>query len=303
LTGPTPLEKAPEGLARGRSVYLKREDVHELGSFKWRGALPTLEAWREDGAETVVSASTGNHGAATAWAAKRLGLRAIVYVPEGAARAKVGLIEQLGAEVREAGRDIDEAKDAARAFAADAGLPFFEDGAEPAQYEGYRAIARELLEQLPEPPGAVVVPLGNGALLGGIGLELREHSPQTLRIGVQSKEAPVMVECWRAGKVVESDRCATFADGLAVRVAIPSAVDVLAEVTRDMLLVSERELAEAVGAYASAGMRVEGAAAAALAALPQLSDPEGPIVLLVTGRNIDDALWRRAVEQPESFPD
>jgi threonine dehydratase len=303
LTEPTPLERAPEGLAPGRSVYLKREDVHELGAFKWRGALPTLEAWRGGGAETVVTASTGNHGAASAWAAKRLQMSAIVFVPEGAARAKVGLIEELGAEVRAAGRDIDEAKDAARAFAADAGLPFFEDGAEPAQYEGYRKIAAEIVEQLPEAPGAVVVPLGNGALLGGIGLELRERSPQTLRIGVQSKEAPVMVECWRAGEVVESDRCATFADGLAVRVAIPAAVDVLAEVTSDMLLVSERELAEAVGAYAAAGIRVEGAAAAALAALPQLGDVAGPIVLLVTGRNIDDDLWRRAVEQPGSFPD
>jgi threonine dehydratase len=301
LTAPTPLERAPEGLAPGRAVFLKREDAHELGAFKWRGALPTLEAWRQDGAETVVTASTGNHGAATAWAAKRLQMRATVFVPEGAARAKVELIERLGAEVRPSGRDIDEAKDAARTFAADAGLPFFEDGAEPAQYEGYRQIAHEILEQLPEQPGAVVVPLGNGALLGGIGLGLAERSPKTLRIGVQSKEAPVMVECWRAGRVVESDRCDTFADGLAVRVAIPAAVDVLAEVTSDMLLVSERALAEAVGAFAAAGIRVEGAAAAALAALPQLDAVEGPVVLIVTGRNIDDQLWQRAVEQPESF--
>ena len=69
-----------------------------------------------------------------------------------------------------------------------------------------------------------------------------------------------------------------------------------------MLLVSEREIADAVGAYAAAGIRAEGAAAAALAALPQLDDVEGPIVLVVTGRNIDDDLWRRACEQPESFP-
>jgi len=303
LSTPTPLEPAPEELGAGRQVYLKREDVHELGAFKWRGALPTLESWAKAGAETVVTASTGNHGAATAWAARQLDLRAIVYVPEGAAQTKVGLIERLGAEVRSAGRDIDEAKDAARAAAAQEELPFFEDGAEPAQYEGYRSIARELLEQTPEPPGAVVVPLGNGALLGGIGLELRERSPATLRIGVQSKEAPVMVECWRAGEVVESDRCATFADGLAVRVAIPSAVDVLAEVTSEMLLVSERAIAEAVGGYAAAEIRVEGAAAAALAALPQLDAVAGPIVLIVTGRNIDDELWCRAVERPESFPD
>jgi threonine dehydratase len=302
MTPRTPLEPAAPELAHGRAVWLKREDLHELGAFKWRGALPTLEEWRAGGAEHVVTASTGNHGAATAWAAEQLRMHAIVYVPEGAAQTKVAMIEALGAELRHAGSDIDEAKDEARSFASEAGLPFFEDGLERAQYDGYRAIARELLEQAPETPAAVVVPLGNGALLGGIGLELCERAPATDRIGVQSKEAPVMVECWEAGEVVESDRCATFADGLAVRVAIPLAVDVLGEVTSSMVLVSERAIAEAVGAYARAGMRIEGAAAAALAALPQVGG-EGPVVLVVTGRNIDDDLWRRACEEPESFPE
>ena len=112
-----------------------------------------------------------------------------------------------------------------------------------------------------------------------------------------------MVESWLAGQIVESERSSTFADGLAVRVAIPYAVGVLAEVTSRMLLVSEREIARAVAAYARAGIRAEGAAGAALAALSQLEDVEGPIVLVVTGRNIDDELWQRAVERPESFPD
>ncbi len=111
-----------------------------------------------------------------------------------------------------------------------------------------------------------------------------------------------MAECWRAGRVVRSDRCETFADGLAVRVAIPHAVDVLARAAGRMLLVTERAIAAAVGAYARAGIRVEGAAAAALAALPQLGDVADPLVLVVTGKNIDDELWRRAVERPESFP-
>lgn len=112
-----------------------------------------------------------------------------------------------------------------------------------------------------------------------------------------------MAACWDAGRLVESERCATFADGLAVRVAIPLAVDVLGEVGSRMLVVSEREMALAVGAYAAAGIRVEGAAGAALAALPQLADVDGPIVLIVTGRNIDDELHARARGQPESFPD
>jgi threonine dehydratase len=111
-----------------------------------------------------------------------------------------------------------------------------------------------------------------------------------------------MAESWAAGRPVTSARSATFADGLAVRVAIPFAVDVLAEAASRMLLVSERALAEAVGAYARAGIRAEGAAAAALAALPQLEDVEGPLVLIVTGRNIDDELHARACERPESFP-
>lgn len=299
---PTPLEPAPPSLGGDRALFLKREDVHELGAFKWRGALPVIAGYREAGADTVVTASTGNHGAATAWAAARLGLNALVYAPEGAARAKLALVEQLGAEIRLVGSDLDEAKDEARCHATVHDLPFFEDGAEMAQYEGYGAIADEILGQLDALPSAIVVPVGNGALLGGIGLRICVRAPETLRIGVAAKDAPVMVESWHAGGLVESERCATFADGLAVRVAIPLAVDVLGEVASRMLVVSERDIARAVGAYADAGIRAEGAAGAALAALPQLGDVDGSVVLIVTGRNIDDELFARACGQPESFP-
>jgi threonine dehydratase len=299
---PTPLEPAPASLTGDHTHFLKREDVHELGAFKWRGALPVVTGYREAGARTVVTASTGNHGAATAWAAERLGLEALVYAPESAAEAKLALIRELGAEIRLVGTDMDEAKDEARRYAESAGLPLFEDGAEPAQYEGYGAIADEIVDQLEEPPAAVVAPVGNGALFGGIGLRLATRAPQTLRVGVAAREAPVMVESWRTGTVATSDRSATFADGLAVRVAIPLAVGVLDDVASRMLLVSERELARAVGAYAAEGIRVEGAGAATLAALPQLADVDGAIVLIVTGRNIDDELYTRAVTQPDSFP-
>ena len=300
---PTPLELAPESLAPGRKLFLKREDVHELGAFKWRGALPTLEEYREGGAKTVVTASTGNHGAATAWAAERLGLRAIVYVPASASREKLAIIERFGADVRATGSDLDQAKLAGTEYAAENHLPFFEDGAEQSQYEGYGAIGAEILEQLEEPPAAVVVPVGNGALLGGIGIELCRRCPQGLRIGVAAKEAPVMAESWEAGGPVESDRSATFADGMAVRVAIPFAVSVLGEVGSRMLLVSERAIARAVGAFDRAGIRVEGSPAAALASLGQIEELDGPVVLVVTGRNIDDQLHRRAVDDPDSFPD
>src|SRR5207253_1530533 len=166
------------------------------GAFKWRGALPTLERWRSD----VVTASTGNHGAATAWAAQRLGLRATVFVPERASAAKLALLERCGAEVRQVGTDLDEAKEAARAFAV----------------------------------------------------------------------------------------------GLAVRVAIPQAGGALGESAYEMLLVSGLELMRAVAAIHHAGIRAEAAAAAALAAMPQVA-ADGPIVLIVTGRNIDDELLERCL--------
>jgi threonine dehydratase len=297
---PTPLEEAT---LAGRRLLLKREDVHPLGAFKWRGALPVLECYAADGARTVVTASTGNHGAATAWAARRVGLDAIVYAPATTSSAKLALLGDDGAEIRQTGADLDEAKEEARAHASQQGLPFFEDGAEPAQYEGYGAIADEILAQAPEPPSAILVPLGNGALLGGIGLTISRAAPTVERIGVAAKEAPVMVDSWDAGRPAPGERSATFADGLAVRVAIPLAVEVLSEVATRMVLVSERRIAEAVGEYASAGIRAEGAAAAALAAVPDLDDLGDPLVLVVTGRNIDDELFRQACEHPDSFPD
>jgi threonine dehydratase len=299
----TPLERAAPSLAGGRDVWLKREDSHEVGSFKWRGALPVLEELRAGGAGTVVTASTGNHAAATAWGAARLGLEAVVFVPESASATKLALVRRYGATIHAVGRDLDEAKLAGLAHATKAGAPFFEDGAERAQYEGYRSIAAEILAELPGPPAAMIVPVGNGALLGGIGLELCERSPETERIGVAAASAPVMAESWGAGRALPSSRADTFADGLAVRVAIPLAVSILGEVASRMLLVSERALARAVGAYAEAGIRVEGAGAASYAALADVEPLDGPIVLVVTGRNIDEDLLRRARDAPETFSD
>ena len=293
----TPLEEAPHSLAGDRRLLLKREDVHELGAFKWRGALPSLRAYRERGADAVVTASTGNHGAATAWAAQRTGMRAVVFGPEAASRAKVAVMEDLGAELRLVGPDLDYAKDRAREFAYEQGLPFFEDGAEPAQFDGYAEIARELVEQLGEPPGSVVVPVGNGALFIGIARELERSE----RIGVVAKEAPVMALSVAAGRPVDCERCATFADGMAVRVAVPLAVAELAALGVRMVEVSERALARAVGAFDSVGIRVEASAGAPLAALDSMEALREPVVLIVTGRNIDDDLHRRAVKDPASF--
>jgi threonine dehydratase len=251
----------------------------------------------------VVTASTGNHGAATAWAAQRTGLRTVVYVPERASRAKLDLLERLGAELRHAGADVDEAKNAARAHAERERLPFFEDGAEPAQFEGYAAIGREIAQQLGERPALTAVPVGNGALLIGVARGLGGGALGGGALGVVSKGAPVMALSVEAGRPVECGPPQTFADGLAVRVAVPLAVEELVKLGTPFVQVSERSIAHAVGAFVAAGIRVEASAGAALAALGEVEVPDGPIALIVTGHNIDDELYRRAVEEPESFPD
>jgi threonine dehydratase len=224
-------------------------------------------------------------------------MRAVVFVPADASQAKVALLRQLGAELHRVGSDLDESKDLARKHAAANDLPFFEDGAEPAQFEGYAAIGEEILGQLGRAPARVIVPVGNGALIIGVGRAVGRVT------GVVAKEAPVMALSVEAGRPVECDRCATFADGMAVRVAIPLPVDELHRMGIPMMIVSEREIAHAVRDYAGAGIRIEGSAAASLAAYRKFGLNDEPTVLLVTGRNIDDELHRRCVEAPDSFPD
>ena len=297
----TPLERAPRTLAvyaGSDDLWLKREDVHELGAFKWRAALPVVSSFVADGHAAVVTSSTGNHGAAVAWSCRQLGATAIVFVPPGGAERKLALLAELGADVRVAGNDLDEAKEVARAFADAAGLPFFEDGAEPLQYEAYGAIAEEILDRVV--PSVVVTPIGNGALAGGIGAVLRRRAPDVRHVGVVAAAMPVMAASYDAGAVVDVGGGTTVADGLAVRVAIPLAVSRLSTTVDEMVRVSERAIAEALVACHDASVPVEASAAAAVAAA-RASSFEGPAVLVMTGRNVDPDLVRRARERPESF--
>ncbi len=303
LIARTALEAAPASVAGGRRILWKREDLHELGSFKWRGALPALERYRSLGADAVVTASTGNHGAAAAWAARRLRMRATIFAPNGASREKLDRIETAGGEIQIAGSDLDEAKDAAKRFAAARRIPFFEDGAEPAQYGGYGEIADEVLDALGTAPGTIVVPTGNGALIGGIGLAMRRRAPSVRVVSAVARSAPVMAISYAARREIPCTEMATFADGLAVRVAIPMAVDLMVRVVDEVRLVSEREIAVALGLYALCGIRAEGAAGAGLAAALRDTPLADPVVVVLTGRNIDEGLYRRAVDAPDSFPE
>jgi threonine dehydratase len=291
----TPLERAPEAL--GKDLWLKREDAHELGVFKWRGALPVVADYVSRGHDSIVTCSTGNHGAAVAWACRRHDAKAIVFLPPGTTARKVALLESLGADVRVAGSDFDEAKEAARDHAADHGIPFFEDGAEPLQYDAYGAIGAEILEQCS--PAAVVTPIGNGALAAGIGAAIGARAK---RYGVVASEMPVMAASYDAQQPIDVPAGTTIADGLAVRVAIPLAVERLLTTVDAMIRVSEREIASALAACHNVGVEIEPSAAAAVAAARYI-EADGPIVLIMTGRNVDPALVERARRDLDSFPD
>jgi len=308
MTTPTPLERAPEALVEfvGRAeLWLKREDVHELGAFKWRSALPVVEEFVRRGHDAVVTASTGNHGSAVAWACRRLGTKAVVFVPRGATAQKLTLLDRFGADVRVAGRDLDEAKEVARAHAEEEELPFFEDGAEPLQYDAYGAIGEEIIDQCPRLPTAVVTPIGNGALAGGIGAAIARRAPGVMRVGVVAREMPVMAASYDADQPVEVRSRTTIADGLAVRAAIPLAVHRLRTAVNLMLRVSERTIAAALVACHDAGVTIEPSAAAAVAAVRDRPDMagDGPFVLIMTGRNLDETVLDRARRDLDSFPD
>ena len=190
----------------------------------------------------------------------------MIFAAETASAIKVERMRALGAEVRLVGHDLDAAKQAAKSWAAAAGLRFVEDGREPEIAAGAGTIAVELLRWA-EPIDAVLVPIGNGALATGVGSWFKAHSPATRIIGVVAERAPAMMLSWRAGHPVATESADTIADGIAVREPVPEAVTLLAGVLDDVIAVDEDLMIEAMRlAFQTLGLVVEPAGAAGLAA-------------------------------------
>ena len=250
----------------GARIVLKVETANPVRSFKGRGAdFYMREQPRPPAA--IVTASAGNFGQGLAWAARARGVALTVFAAETANPLKVERMRSLGAVVELRGVDFDEAKSHARAFGGARGVRFVEDGREPAIAEGAGSIAVELCNW-PEPIGAVIVPLGNGALLGGIGAWMKARSPATRVVGVCASRAPAMRESLLSGRPVESASANTIADGIAVRVPVPEALDYLRPVVDEVMLVSEDSLLAATRiVMEETGLLAEPAGAAGIAAL------------------------------------
>jgi threonine dehydratase len=246
-------------------LVLKVETVNPIRNFKGRGT-DFLVAELPAGSPTLVCASAGNFGQGMAYAARKRGLHLIVFAAESANRLKLDRMRELGADVRLAGRDFDEAKQQARTFANETGICFIEDGREPAISEGAGTIALEL-GRWPDAFDFVLAPLGNGALLAGIGTWMKSHSPATRRIGVCAAGAPCMALSLRHGAPESTGSIATIADGIGVRVPVPEALTDLAPVVDEVLLVEDSALIRAMQlVFRQHGLLVEPAGVAGLAA-------------------------------------
>lgn len=284
---PTPLEPAP-GLSTARhEVWLKREDLGPLAAFKWRGALCHLAGLRESGVRSVVTASTGNHGAAVAWAALRLGLEAHVVLPAGGSALKRAHVERSGAVLHEVAGTLGEAAAESARLAEQLGAAAFDDGASDDQLLGAGTIAQELAGAR---AAAIVVPLACGALAGGIARALVRGGDPTPAIGVQVAGFSRLAS--RLQGLPEHAPGTTIADGLADdRIVEPAfgACRSLAAVE----VVDEQPLREAVREmHERHGLLVEGAAAAPLALLRTRPErvPGGRVVLVISGANLDPEL-------------
>src|SRR5229473_7726084 len=222
---PTRLVAAPFlSQAAGKNVYLKLETELPTGSFKVRGAFWALAQRMNRGLiEEVVACSTGNHGAAVAYAAKQFGIQAKIFLPANCNPVKRGRIASLGAAIVES-KDSDPASAFALVaeYAERPGVYFMNDATDTDLPAGPATIGCEILEQIPE-TSAIVVPMGDTALIRGIAAAAKQVAPQVKIIGVQAEGAPSYYLSLKEGKVVETETCETIADGLATRTPEPRA--------------------------------------------------------------------------------
>jgi threonine dehydratase len=269
----------------GGRLVVKIETMNPVRSFKARGALFHVSQLAEP--KHLVCATAGNFGQGMAYAARKHGMPITIFANVGASPQKVERMRGFGADVRLTGTSSDDARDAARAFSAATGALLVEDGREAAIAEGAGTIGVELL-RWPEPFDAILVPLGDGALLGGIGSWVKTYSPTTLMIGVCAAGSTAMKQSLSRREAVSSP-CATIADGIAVQTPFADSIARLSGVVDDVLLVEDDALIEGMRtAHRELGVVLEPSGAAGLAAL--LRDGEQfrgkRVATILTGGNL-----------------
>jgi threonine dehydratase len=294
----TYLEHAPYYSEVGQAdVYLKMENLQHTGSFKARGALNKLLSMSQDElARGVVAASTGNHGAAVAFALGKLGASGIVFVPEDALPDKVGVVKRLGAEVRFHGDDCAVAEAYARRYAAKNGMTYVSPYNDPQVIGGQGTIAVELERQL-DPIDAVFVSLGGGGLISGIAGYLKSVHPDVTIVGCSPENSQVMVQSVRAGEILDLPSLPTLSDGTAGGVE-PGAItfDLCRSLVDEYVTVTEDEIADSLREFMrTRHTMIEGSAAVAVASYMKTRDRFAGrnVVVVLCGANISMEILKK----------
>ncbi|PTM91530.1 hydroxyectoine utilization dehydratase EutB [Mycoplana dimorpha] len=283
----------------GVPVYLKLEHHQTTGSFKLRGATnAVLSLTSAERARGVVAASTGNHGRALAHAAKAEGAVATVCMSRLVPENKVAEIRRLGAEVRIVGNSQDEAQEEVGRLVAEKGMvmvPPFDDAAVIA---GQGTLGLELVAQLPD-VATVLVPLSGGGLAAGVAAAVKSLNPRTRVIGLTMERGAAMKVSLDAGHPVSVEELPSLADSLGGGIGLDNALtfSMCRHLLDDVLLLSEEEIAAGMRhAYGAEREIVEGAGAVGIAALLAARvRSSGPIVAILSGRNVDMTLHRRVI--------
>jgi threonine dehydratase len=311
--GPTRIARAASLSSPGHDVFLKIETGLPTGSFKVRGAVYALSMEIASGTiAEVVCASTGNHGAAVAWAAQLLGIPATVFLPLHPNPVKAARIRAFGARLVESGVDLSAAIEAAQDYAARAPAFFLHDASNPDVPAGAGTIGLEIVGQLPG-LDVIYVPMGDTALIRGVATAAKQRRPTIRIVGVVAERAPAYLLSWTGARdsrpgascVVETTTCDTIADGLAVRRPLAPNVAAICELVDDIVAVSEEEMLAAIDLLDTREQVIaEPAGAAATAAFLKHAEIDpGRIgsaqairtsALLVTGGNIAPDVRRRA---------
>lgn len=300
----TPLQRSERLSARaGADVWLKREDLQPVRSYKIRGAYNLIAQLSEDErARGVICASAGNHGQGVAMACALLGVRARIHVPSTTPRQKRERMTSLGGEWVDLvveGDAYDDAYRLARLAAEREGLvmvPAFDDARTIA---GQGTVAPEIVAQLGAVPDVVLVPVGGGGMVSGILTWFAAHSPETRIIGVEPAGAPCMQAAFDAGKPFVLRSIDTFVDGAAVRKAGELTYRIAAQHNLDLLSVPEgRICVEMLDLYQIDGVIAEPAGALATAAIGDwLPKPGETVVAILSGGNNDVARYAEVIER------
>ncbi len=302
----TPLDgMARLGQRLGCRVWLKREDLQPVFSFKIRGAYNRIARLTPaERAAGVICASAGNHAQGVALSAQRLGIAATIVMPVTTPSIKIDAVRYFGGKVVLHGDTFEEAHERARALEKAEGLTFVHPYDDPEVIAGQGTIGMEILHQHPEPIEAIFVPIGGGGLAAGVASYVKFLRPETKVIGVEPADAASMKAAIAAGTRVVLDRVGLFADGTAVRQVGVETFRVCRELLDDVLVADTDELCAAIkDIFEDARVIAEPSGALALAGLKayvaQNPTRTGALVAINSGANMNFDRLRHVAERAE----